>query len=165
MLVCSSFVCISMSLLFAFFLFFSVCSVAFVALFVYYLKTQKDFLFVFIFFLIIKKTKNILFRFLFGCFLLCFKLLPSKIENNKKISLLAFAFSLSLFEKHKNIFSSSLFCTIVLEFNPCLLICIDDDVKLHGGRKGDGMRRGLARAMPICVSRGDSLPGFIKGAR
>ena len=83
MSVCSSFLCISMSLPFAFFLFFSVCSVAFVALFVYYLKTQKYFLFVCFFFLIIKKTKNIFFRFLFGCFLLRFKLLPSKIEKTQ----------------------------------------------------------------------------------
>ena len=40
------------------------------------------------------------------------------------------------------------------DLHPACLICIDDDVKLHGGRKGDGMRCGLARAMPICVSRG-----------
>ena len=75
-------------------LFFSVCSVAFVALFVYYLKTQKDFLFVF-FLSYNKKRPNIfLFSFLFGHFLLRFKLVPSQIKNNKNISLLAFVFSL-----------------------------------------------------------------------
>ena len=68
MSVCSSFLCISMSLFLLYFLFFSVCSVAFVALFVYYLKTPKYFIFVCFFFLIIKKTKNIFLLFLVRSF-------------------------------------------------------------------------------------------------
>ena len=93
MSVCLSFLCTFISFLFAFLLFFSFCSVAFVALFVYYLKTQKDFSLFFAFLSYNKKDQKYFLLFLVRSFSLSLQV--ASFQNRKQQKDFSFSFCIS----------------------------------------------------------------------